>query len=457
MALLNRYDPPAFLTDYNEIPGQLDAWHRAVSRWFDQSIGSERQKTKGPIQFYNAATFDPGGLLVEQAVTWNAFPKELIRRFGRDRALLLADTLWPVEAYETPRPEPNIPLKGDSAARYRPQEEYCEWHVLRDPDSNKIQRVTFTSEPPEYWMALYGSFPSDTDTNGQPFPGSHDVLLRLYRDLVNPGVQLEDLLTTMEIRTKSGKTIKAKQYNIRNKWNTTHGIVHLTAPPNFLTAEIQLGADASVHYLDPQGRVLVEPDALIAYAGYGGPNRNSDPTIGASVNALSRLGAYVTLQNPVGLYMDHIDLSGWFAPDGKGVSDCTRIMRGTPGMIERLVVEVPENRGFSVGEITINGVPILFGGQIAECITVKLIGLANVLPEADKIVAIPAQPQTISSVDPLYPSLVNGGIPPGAVQAFVGEGAAEGSFVGKRRVVQSSLFKASKPSPPRRILSRRWK
>ena len=64
---------------------------------------------------------------------------------------------------------------------------------------------------------------------------------------------------------------------------------------------------------DAQGKLLIEPDALICYAAYGGPNRNSDPTIGATVNALARLGAYVTLRNPVGLYMDHIDLSGWSA------------------------------------------------------------------------------------------------------------------------------------------------
>src|SRR5207248_248006 len=151
------------------------------------------------------------------------------------------------------------------------------------------------------------------------------------------------------------------------------GIVHLNSPPNSLVAEIQLGGDATVLRLDPQGRLLVEPDALIAYAGYGGANRNSDPTIGAAVNALARLGAYVTLRNPVGLYMDHIDLSGWQAPDGRDISDCVRMVRGVPGMIERLVVEVPSERKFTVGELTIAGMPIHCGGQVAECITVKLI------------------------------------------------------------------------------------
>jgi hypothetical protein len=75
--------------------------------------------------------------------------------------------------------------------------------------------------------------------------------------------------------------------------------------------------------------------------------------------------------------MDHIDLSGWEAHDGKGVADCIKVTRGTLGMIERLVVEVPKERGLTVSDITIGGVPIEYGGQIAECITVKLIGVAH--------------------------------------------------------------------------------
>ena len=72
MGLLNRYDPPAFLPDYNAIPGQLDAWNRAISAWFDAVVASERKLIGAQPQYYNAATFDPGGVLVEQAVTWNA-------------------------------------------------------------------------------------------------------------------------------------------------------------------------------------------------------------------------------------------------------------------------------------------------------------------------------------------------------------------------------------------------
>jgi len=35
MALLERFDPPAYLPDFNSIPGQLEAWNAAVRNWFD--------------------------------------------------------------------------------------------------------------------------------------------------------------------------------------------------------------------------------------------------------------------------------------------------------------------------------------------------------------------------------------------------------------------------------------
>ena len=42
MAILQRFDPPAYLPDFNAIPGQLEAWHRAVSNWFDSFIEEDR-------------------------------------------------------------------------------------------------------------------------------------------------------------------------------------------------------------------------------------------------------------------------------------------------------------------------------------------------------------------------------------------------------------------------------
>ncbi len=455
MALLGRFDPPAFMPDYNAIPGQLDAWHRAMSSWFDAVVAIEAAATSATRRYYNESTFDPGGIRVEQAVTWNAFPKELLRRHGRDRAMQLADLLWPIESFGGGSADPSN-TAGSTGVLYRPQEEYCEWHVVRDPDTNRILRVTFTSEPPEYWQALSGFVPGGGGIPDATFPGDRDVLLHLYRDLVSADVQVDDLFAPVDITNSAGDILVPKDgYNIRNKWNTTHGIAHLNSPPNSLVAEVQLGGDATVLFTDARGHLLVEPDALICAAGYGGPNRNSDPTIGSAVNALARLGAYVTLRNPVGLYMDHIDLSGWEAPDNGDVSEFVRIVRGTPGMVERMVIEAPGGSGLTVGDLTIAGVPIRFGGQIAECITVKLVGVANIV--ANPTPSPPVVAQLRSSLDPFYPSALgrsqsaSSPLPAGTVQAFTNEGHLPGTTTNARASKSSGSASATSVSHHRHM------
>jgi hypothetical protein len=168
-------------------------------------------------------------------------------------------------------------------------------------------------------------------------------------------------------------------YNPYNRWNTTDGIMHLTQPSNSLSAEILLGADATVlRASGPGGRIVSDPDALICCAQYGAPNRCSDPTIGASVNELAAQGFAITLRNPVGLYMDDLNLTGWAGPNGQPVDPAWfRIERGRPGLIERAVFEVPKRLGFRVSDVTIGGVPISVGGQLSEHMTVKLVGLAS--------------------------------------------------------------------------------
>jgi hypothetical protein len=395
MALLRRFDPPAFFTDFDHIAGQREAWHEFMSRVFDAAIAVERKALEPAetVQFYNPAKHDHGDA-VDLAITWNAFPKELLRLYGRARALVEAD-------------RDRLVLT-----------EYCEWHVERDPQTNAIVRVTFTSEPPEYWEAMYGGEVTyeHFGTKKFTFPGSPETVLRRYRELVSPHVQPHDLVAN-------------GAYDKLNKWNSTHGIMHLTAPPNTLAAEVQLGADATVIYRNARGEVLVEPEALICCAGYGGPDRNSDPTIGATVNALARLGAMITLANPVGLYMDHIDLTGWSAPKGVEVEECVRVVRGDVSrrMIERLVVEVPHASGFTVSDLNIGGVPIAFGGHIAECITVKLIGSAAALGTVRNG---PIACGNRCCVDPAYfvglgdPVPNDEAAPPGTVVAFRLEGGA---------------------------------
>ena len=432
MPLVTQFAPPAFLPDFRK-PGQAQAWHRAVSAWFDNSAASEVPHVKGTggnagqVQFYNPARFDPGGSLVEQPILWNAFPKELLQQYGREAALRYADRLVPISQYGTST-DWQGPILDHTL--YRPLTEYCEWHVTRDPDTNAILKVAFSSEPPEFWQALFGDLIQISDKVSVQFPDDRDHVLAMYRELISPAVQMEDLICQETIQSADGKNVLALkgQSNPWNKWNTTHGIMHLNAPPNSISAEIQLAADATVLRRNRKGLAMANPGALICCAAYGGPDRNSDPTIGSTVNALARLGAMVTLVNPVGLYMDHIDLTGWSAPDGQAVEECVRVVRGGPGMIERLEVSVPAARGFTVSDLRIGGEPIAHGGQIAECITVKLTGSATQIGSAhNEPVACVAR----CCIDPnearrlnrpvMYPSPG----PAGTQAAFQAEGAVE--------------------------------
>jgi hypothetical protein len=105
------------------------------------------------VQFYNPAKFDPEGPVVEQDIPWSAFPKEILRQYGYERALREADMLWPLTRY-TGRNTGTILER----TWYRPLNEYCEWHVARDLDTNKIKKVPYPPgtkyQPEEHVLQL---------------------------------------------------------------------------------------------------------------------------------------------------------------------------------------------------------------------------------------------------------------------------------------------------------------
>jgi hypothetical protein len=425
--MITAYDPPGFMTDFDRIPGQRAQWSRAVSGWFDECVAAKKYDLGGqPCQYYNQLTTHPSGPAIEQEIVWNAFPGTLRNRWGRAHALAIADHPLPLtQAMDGPG---GYFYGGQwQNLYYRPQDEYCEWRVTRDPDGG-IRRVTFTSEPPEYWQALHG----DTlqDLNGDPaYPviGDHELLLELYREFVSPEVRYEDLVCAVDLIDYSDPdnplvVYPKGAYNPYNRWNTTDGIMHLTQPSNSLSAEILLGADATVLRTSRDGRIVSDPDALICCAHYGGPNRCSDPTIGASVNELAALGFAITLRNPVGLYMDDLNVTGWAGPGGEPVDPAWfRIVRGRPGLIERAVFEVPERAGFRVSDVTIGGVPISVGGQLSEYMTVKLVGLASTPGKFSNKPTGCAGGCCADAANPAYLQRHWGDDPcsPGQVQAFV--------------------------------------
>jgi hypothetical protein len=330
--LLPQFDPPAFLDDFS--PAQKLAWSAFISESIDKELAGNTNN-----HFYNPKKTDtaPDVVTTNPPIFWTAFPRLVQVNSPSDRVR------W---------------TTADGSRDV--QDEYCEWSVVRDPATHKITRVTFTSEGPEYWSTLARVNPAK--------------VLELYQRFVNPAVVAADLF-------RNGTYIP------RNKWNnsTTAGVMHLIQPNNTLLAEINIAVASSiVRRID--GQLLTDEQDLIACGKYGQPERFSDPHIGSEINKLARQQAAVTIANPVALYINNLSTAGWATPDGSDPKQYWKIVRGTPQLGLRAVYEVPADKGFVVGDITINGNPIEFGAQIADFITIKIIGQAcrfgqNALPD----------------------------------------------------------------------------
>ena len=264
-------------------------------------------------------------------LSWIAFPRAILpatRRDDRERAFATA--------------EPD---------RFNAQNEYFEWHTTRRPEDGKITRVVFVTETPGYYRLLAAT--SDA---------TRARLVALYRELVSPEVQEADLF--VERTTEDGGTETV--YNDFNRWNTTDGIVHFIVDINNLSAAVNLART---------GATLPGPVDAYADRVYNGPT-SVDNYIPRDVGALVRNGYRVTVADPVGLYIDGWDDTGWSKPDGSPVGNYWRIIRGRPGFALRVEYAVPEDveerEGFVVGDIRIGGRPITYGGQIADHMTVAL-------------------------------------------------------------------------------------
>jgi hypothetical protein len=325
--VISRFDPPGGLTDLDETG--LEQWSAFISTNVEAAIAGRPDHTNDAprAQFYNPTTTDTAEDATSQEISWIAFPRQVKINSVSDRQR------W---------------ASADSSRDL--QDEYCEWSVTRRPDG-KITRVTFTCEGPEYWQSLAQTVP--------------DTVVELYQQHISPAVQHSDLFDA------SGA------YLPRNKWNdtTTNGAMHLVQKSNTLGAEIELVAAASiVRVID--GRELTGDQELINCGRYGAAQRNSDPHIGGVVNSIARMRADLTLSNPVGLYFDDLSTESWETPDGSDAKSYWTYVRGNDSHPVRAVYEVPQERGFVVGDITIYGNPIELGAQIADFISIKAIAVA---------------------------------------------------------------------------------
>jgi hypothetical protein len=329
--MLNRFAPPASLNDLGA--EHAAGWNAVVKSFFAAAKAGHPQEVVNDAprgQFYDPTETPTADDATEAEITWSAFPRQVRLTTGSD------EERW---------------KQADSDRGF--QDEYCEWSVERD-DDNKIQRVTFTCEPPEYWWFMGAQ------------PDLKDKVLRLYQQYISPQVQYDDLFN------------EQGRYVPDNQWNSTteNGAMHLITAPNSLNAEIELAAAATIVRDIPDKGTLTGEQELIHCGRYGVETRNSDPHIGGEVNKLAQQKADITLKDPVGLYMKGLATVSFETPDGADAQAFWKPVRGGADHTVRAVFEVPDDKDYKVGDILIEGQKIRWGAQLTDFITMRLTGVA---------------------------------------------------------------------------------
>jgi hypothetical protein len=405
---LSTYSPPGHVDDFSRSPKEADlraGWHKYINDNM-QSLAADYP------HFVNLAEDTASGevLMDPVPITWNGFPRGIAKWYASEidsmnKAEQSAETLQPITfirrgvagegKYNSKTPYANGELHDPQAPpmlrrviyddsnrgqlgdlvllSQRQQDEYCEWFVDRNVDGD-IVRISYTAEGPEYWTHL----------------ARHDMELvtDLYKNHVNSSIRRDDLVWPYDVAAYNYDTrqweiaFRKGQYNPENKWNTTHGVMHLTHRANTLSAEMVLAAQATVYWDSDLGdevdaATMSAEQKMIGCGGYGGINRSSDPRIGYQVNGFARDGLSVTVADPVGLYMASIDVSGLRNAANEDASHLLKITRGNVSnanqtMILRAQIEAPA--GQTLSGYTFDSRSLENGGQIAKNITMTLFG-----------------------------------------------------------------------------------
>jgi hypothetical protein len=319
MSVLPRFDTPAGLPEPSE--ADRDAWSARIGAPV-ASLAAEFP------QFFDPRATDPGPDAMTPAIVWTAFPATLLDDATSEQGRWTA-----------------------ADASRSVQDEYCEWAVERDADG-VLTRVTFTTEVPEYFEHLAERDP--------------DRLVDLYSELVGQSVKLDELVV-------GGKFQKS---NVHNR-STTGRPAHLQQRSNTLVAAIVLAATATVLRKDADGEPVTSAMTLVSCGNLGEPRRNSDPQIAAAVNDAAATGAEISLQDPMGLYIDRLLVGGMQTPDGEDPAAFWTVERGTAQHTVRASYAVPAERGYRVGDITADGRRLRFGAQLADRVSIRLTGLVR--------------------------------------------------------------------------------
>ena len=393
---MDLYSPPARVDDFERRPSKVAmarGWDAVIDTWFSE-IALTYSCDGGPSLF-----FDPRKVGAEaeprvRPITWDAFPRAIANWFrgqpDADRQRWRAADTLRARANLRYLGEDGVPV-GAAEVFYRQQDEYCEWFV--ELEAGRPRRITFTSEPPEYWQFLaHGTKPffSREDPRSELFAGDMTLVEELYREHIDDSVRAEDLLWPHNVQLLvasdplTGQQVwvpyaRKGTYNPFNPWNTLHGAMHLTHPSNSLNAEMHLTGGASVPRVGVDGNAITSAHQLVCTTAYGNPNRASDPQIGKVVNDLARRGLSVSLAEPVGLYIADMDESRFRGPEPSDVAGAWRVTRGDRGRRQILRAVYEPQTGRPVADLQIDGQNIQFGGQVADAVQLELTAIARPL------------------------------------------------------------------------------
>jgi hypothetical protein len=329
MALVTEFSPLGNLTDLS-VPAQLEDWSKEVEHLMTMAVAAvERLTGRGKSQFADPSHSDMGAA-AEVPIGWKGFPISLqAQGFSDLDAFKIADGFMQDQTGTTGRDV---------------QDEYLEWYVHRDSVGDVVQ-IDFTTEGPEYWTTLVSNL-------GQA--GVMALYNRYYPD-AQPNV-----------------VFPGGRYDPNNVYNNTHGAMHLRQVNNNLWAEVAIAALSTPTYTKG-GIPLQSGSDLCNEAQLGVATRASDPHIAETVNGAAQAGARISLKDPIGLYIDPPDFTGWRTPDGSPASALWTNERGNPMTRGSL----KSGANFKLGDVTIAGQKIVYGGQVAQLVGIHLIGLAS--------------------------------------------------------------------------------
>ena len=246
MPRLETFDTPASLRDVASSSEFYREWHYFVDSEFATDVVGEN----GGVLFNPART--DVNVVGEKTMTWNGFPRTVFLPDSRDNKR---------KAYESA----DVIRDNDGHS----QDEYFEWFVHRNK-KGKIRKVTFVTEFRHYYEVLWRVNPK--------------AVLKIYQKYVNPSIVISDL------------SFADGSYNYLNRWNVDDGILHYTRSINALEAAIGLAKELKIQTPPSTNNYDAHPP-------FEKTKTSVDPRVSYDVHMLIRKGLYVSLKDPIGIYI----------------------------------------------------------------------------------------------------------------------------------------------------------